>query len=607
MQNVFGIVGIISLAYDDYIIVISAREQRGNFMGHPVYEATNLQILPMSNENQSALPATESYLLGLVKAHLRNSFLLSYDWDITTRLQAQDKVTAEPRYLWELADDRFFWNKNLQSRFIDFARNSGSTEIGAFILPVMFGTFDIRTSYLKGRSVQLCLISRRSRFRAGTRYMRRGADSEGHVANFNETEQVLLVDRPGKSSGDLGIRLSFVQIRGSIPLFWAEINNLRYKPDLQVMDLPGSENAMKLHLQELVEIYGQQNLVSLVNQKGYEKPIKEAFEKYAQTMDLPTVKYDHFDFHHECRNMKWDRISELIERIQEDLIGDGYYHSEVGHSEPLKEQSGTVRTNCMDNLDRTNVAQSAIAKWMLDRQLRDIGIFEEGETIDSYERFMYMFRNMWADHADSISKAYSGTGALKTDYTRTGKRSKQGLLSDGLNSVQRYVTNNFFDGPRQDGYDLVTGNWNPRAGSAAARAIKFDTRPLLVRFMPSVVAWSLFMMCCGLTLPRSSAPMKYWMFIWGTLLAVALTFIFIHGIYYVSWPLLNPLTDVIHYDGPGFRSKTRGRGLGISGRSKSLLQYAPLSYREWVEKGHGRAKSRANEIEMGELAKKRLE
>ncbi len=40
-------------------------------------------------------------------------------------------------------------------------------------------------------------------------------------------------------------------------------------------------------------------------------------------MDLPTVKYDHFDFHHECRNMKWDRISELIERIQEDLIGDG--------------------------------------------------------------------------------------------------------------------------------------------------------------------------------------------------------------------------------------------------------------------------------------------
>ncbi len=91
--------------------------------------------------------------------------------------------------------------------------------------------------------------------------MRRGADSEGHVANFNETEQVLLVDRPGKSSGDLGIRLSFVQIRGSIPLFWAEINNLRYKPDLQVMDLPGSVSHIFLdfpsryHLRRVTQLF----------------------------------------------------------------------------------------------------------------------------------------------------------------------------------------------------------------------------------------------------------------------------------------------------------------------------------------------------------------
>ncbi len=33
-------------------------------------------------------------------------------------------------------------------------------------------------------------------------------------------------------------RLSFVQTRGSAPLFWAEVNNLRYKPDLQIMDIP---------------------------------------------------------------------------------------------------------------------------------------------------------------------------------------------------------------------------------------------------------------------------------------------------------------------------------------------------------------------------------
>lgn len=47
----------------------------------------------------------------------------------------------------------------------------------------------------------------------------------------------------------------------------------------------------------------------------------------------------------------------------------------------------------MDNLDRTNVAQSAIAKWMLNRQLRDIGVFQEHESVDSHDGFMNDFRN----------------------------------------------------------------------------------------------------------------------------------------------------------------------------------------------------------------------
>lgn len=102
--------------------------------------------------------------------------------------------------------------------------------------------FDIRSTALKGNSMRFCLISRRSRYRAGTRYFRRGIDREGHVANFNETEQIVLLDRAGKASSELGTRLSFVQIRGSIPLFWAEINNLRYKPELQVMELPDAVN-----------------------------------------------------------------------------------------------------------------------------------------------------------------------------------------------------------------------------------------------------------------------------------------------------------------------------------------------------------------------------
>jgi len=83
----------------------------------------------------------------------------------------------------------------------------------------------------------LCLISRRSRYRAGTRYFKRGIDKDGHVANFNETEQIVLLEQLGKNTAEI---LSFVQIRGSIPLYWAEVNTLRYKPDLQIMELQDS-------------------------------------------------------------------------------------------------------------------------------------------------------------------------------------------------------------------------------------------------------------------------------------------------------------------------------------------------------------------------------
>jgi len=47
-----------------------------------------------------------------------------------------------------------------------------------------------------------------------------------------------------------------------------------------------------------------------------------------------------------------------------------------------------------------------------------------------------------------MSVLYSGTPALKTDFTRTGKRTMRGAIDDGINSLTRYVLNNFMDGRR---------------------------------------------------------------------------------------------------------------------------------------------------------------
>ncbi|THH19070.1 hypothetical protein EUX98_g8842 [Antrodiella citrinella] len=595
-KTIYGIIGMVTLQMSEYVIILTGREQKGRLMGQHIYHATDYDILPLNPDVSTTNPpnAVEAHLQALVRSHLAGGyFLFSYSWDLTRRLQAQwSSIEGDKeKQLWEVADERFFWNRFLQSRFIDATFAKGDNDLSPYILPIVYGTFDIRPTKLNGHYLNLCLISRRSRHRAGTRYFRRGIDHDGNVANFNETEQILLVNTPNADRGDddSSVQLSFVQIRGSVPLFWAEINTLRYKPDVQIMDSQDTLEATRKHFDQQTAEYGNSNLVNLVNHKGHEMPIKEAYEHQMAELDLPNVRYEYFDFHNECKNMRWDRISVLLDKIQDDLIKNGYFHLDSTKEKPVKVQNGVVRTNCMDNLDRTNVAQAAIAKWTLNRQLIALGVLHETDSIENYEELVKDFREMWSDHANLISIAYSGTGALKVEFTRTGKRTRMGTLEDGYKSVMRYLKNNFFDGARQDAFDLMTGVWLPRNWSPSS--LVADRRPLIIRAVPYVLWYSIFMIFAGLTLPRSSDySLLYYFLLWIFLAAISFTFIMIHGIEYVSWPRLLPLNDVIFYDGPGFRSGNHGKGFGIHALDSKVNAKA---------KGRKRAHSRLDEIEMG--------
>ena len=60
------------------------------------------------------------------------------------------------------------------------------------------------------------------------RYLKRGVNDEGRVANDVETEQIVYEDLPGPRQIS-----SVVQNRGSIPLFWSqETSKLNLKPDI---------------------------------------------------------------------------------------------------------------------------------------------------------------------------------------------------------------------------------------------------------------------------------------------------------------------------------------------------------------------------------------
>ena len=135
--------------------------------------------------------------------------------------------------------------------------------------------------------------------------------------------------------------------------------------------------------------------------------------------------------------------------------------------EYVENQKVVFRTNCIDSLDRTNVVQSVFGRYFLllilkDLKLSDVSPKKDDISITFKGTFENKFKNIWADNGDHVSLAYSGTGAMKSDFVRTGKRSVFGALNDGILTTRRLFINNFRDGYNQDCHDFFLGNLNPK-------------------------------------------------------------------------------------------------------------------------------------------------
>ncbi len=307
-------------------------------------------------------------------------------------------------------------------------------------------------------SARLLFISRRGHLRQGTRYFVRGIDDAGNVANYVESEQITV--QPD------GAVTSYVQIRGSVPVFWTQLPTLKYSAKIEFSaGAAANADAAFRHFNQQAGLYGEVVCVNLINKTGGELRLGTAFEEAvaAVTPRLNNrVKYVWFDFHHECRKMKWENLSKLVNIVASDFDRFGYFSVDAKGKIQTR-QTGVMRTNCVDNLDRTNVVQSLFARRSILQQYQKTSDSVLTSPFDDFEK---MFKNLWADNADAVSVLYSGTGALKTDFTRTGKRTKMGALQDGYNSGMRYYLNNFCDGKRQDALDLFLGKYTPdRTGS----------------------------------------------------------------------------------------------------------------------------------------------
>lgn len=109
-------------------------------------------------------------------------------------------------------------------------------------------------------------------------------------------------------------------------------------------------------------------------------------------------------------------------------------------------QTGVLRINCYDCIDRTNIVQSRLAAIKLIEILHYLNIkieeFKDGLTfLSANTQFSNLYRNLWADNGDALSKQYTGTGSTESFALRKGKLSYLTTLDHGMKSLFRVIRN----------------------------------------------------------------------------------------------------------------------------------------------------------------------
>ncbi|XP_038053185.1 synaptojanin-1-like [Patiria miniata] len=432
LMDGYGCLGVLKLNIGEqtvlYLVIVTGCVSVGKVGSSEIFRITATSFISLRRD-----PGDEERITEVRKLLSSGTFYFvwssssqqaQFDLSLCAQRQKQDHST----------DNRFFWNRTLHLHLQRYNVNCSD-----WLLVIMCGGVEIRTIYCGTRQAKACLISRLSCERAGTRFNVRGTNDDGQVANFCETEQVIFLDDVNVSS--------FVQTRGSVPLFWEQ-------PGLQVgshrvkmaRGYEASAPAFDRHMSMIKTQYGDQAIVNLLGSKEGEDLLSKAFQNHHKNsphaQDIPHIL---FDYHQMSRQRDYLRI--LQTKVQKYLDAFEFFHLEGEKTKNV--QTGTIRTNCLDCLDRTNAVQAFFGLLMIPRQLEAFGLASKPQMLSRFEE---VYRTIWGLNGDHVSRIYAGTGALE-GRTRAGK------LRDGARSVTRTIQNNFFDGSKQEAIDiLLLGN-----------------------------------------------------------------------------------------------------------------------------------------------------
>jgi len=426
---------------------------------------------------------------------LTKNFFFSYTYDLTRSLQENFLSNTSQPFPPPPFKDMFAWNYFL-TRELEECTNSLSSF--HWQMPIIHGAFVQRKLNDYGRSLNVILLARRSRHFAGTRYLKRGVSEQGKVANDVEHEQILHDESKAVSNG---VFSSYIQVRGSIPTFWTQESSVTMpKPPIELNRVDPTYTATQLHFEDLLKRYGSPIVVlDLVKQSEKREREVRVGNEYRHAidhlnlsieLDAHQIRYCALDYSHISKHRHLDVSTSLNEVSTWAMNQTGFFCSNPfwkisngGNIEPFNEkdyqaaslftkaigvptfameQTGVLRTNCIDCLDRTNVAQFSAGVKAMEQQLVVMGI-RSNPKLDPSSNIVRVLIDMYVDIGDHIALQYGGSEAHKKV---NAERSESiagpiGKHKELLTSIRRYYSNAFTDRLKQDAMNLFLGYYVP--------------------------------------------------------------------------------------------------------------------------------------------------
>ncbi|KAI9724102.1 MAG: hypothetical protein M1812_000821 [Candelaria pacifica] len=476
--STWAILGFIRFTGAWYMMLITKRSQVAMIGGHYIYQVDGTELVPLTTATGSRFKsdrnAEEARFLSILKnLDLSRSFYFSYSYDITRTLQhnmmrerqALRDGLSHPAH----ADlnAMFVWNQYLLEPAVDTLKLTFD-----WCLPIIHGFIDQATLSIYGRTVYITIIARRSRYFAGARFLKRGANDLGYVANDVETEQIVSemlttsFHAPGPRLYSNPNYTSYVQHRGSIPLYWTQDNTgVSPKPDIELNLVDPFYTAAALHFDNLFERYGGPiyvlNLIKSRERMPRESKLLGEYTNAVNYLNqfLPDhrkIIYKAWDMSRASKSRDQDVIGTLEDIAEEVMTATSFFRN--GDDDTSIMQNGVARTNCIDCLDRTNAAQFVIGKRALGHQLHALGVIDD-TSIDYDSDAVNLFTHMYHDHGDTIAIQYGGSHLVNTMETYRKINQWTSHSRDMVESFKRYYHNSFLDGQRQEAYNLFLGNY----------------------------------------------------------------------------------------------------------------------------------------------------